>query len=89
MPFRFIGAIRPDRFWWTKINTNSLRQNRIRKPQPTRAPTDFVLISCSKSKLKERAPARELYTGTLFQKAVAWAERHDYEWFVISACMVS
>jgi len=85
MPFPFIGAIRPDRFWWTNINTNSLRQNRIRKAQPTTAPTNFVLISCSKSKLNERATARELYTGTLFQKAVAWAERHGYEWFVVSA----
>lgn len=85
LPFPFIGAIRPDRFWWTNVNTNSLRQNRIRKAQPTRAPTNFVLISCSKSKLTERAAARDLYTGTLFQKAVAWAERHGYEWFVISA----
>ena len=85
LPFPFIGAIRPDRFWWTNINTNSLRQNRIRKAQPTRVLTDFVLISCSKSKLNERATARELYTGTLFKKAVAWAERHGYEWFVISA----
>lgn len=84
LPFPFIGAIRPDRFWWTNINTNSLRQNRIRKAQPTRA-TNFVLISCSKSKLTERAAARELYTGTLFKKSVAWAERHGYEWFVISA----
>ena len=85
LPFPFIGAIRPDRFWWTNINTNSLRQKRIRTPQPTRAPTNFVLISCSKSKLNGRAPARELYTGTLFKKAVAWAARHGYEWFVISA----
>ena len=85
LPFPFIGAIRPDRFWWTNINTNSLRQNRIRRPQPTRAPANFVLISCSKSKLNERATARELYTGTLFKKAIVWAERHGYEWFVISA----
>src|SRR5215203_6935079 len=85
LPFPFIGAIRPDRFWWTNINTQSLRQNRAGRPQPTRAPANIVRISCSKSKLTERAPARELYTGTLFKKAVAWAERHGYEWFVISA----
>jgi len=85
LPFPFIGTIRPDPFWWTNVNTNSLRQNRIRTPQPTRAPTDFVLISCSKPKLTERAAVRELYTGRLFQKAFAWAERHGYEWFVISA----
>jgi hypothetical protein len=85
LPFPFIGAIRPDRFWWTNIKTQSLRQNRAGRPQPTRAPANIVLISCSKSKLTERAPARELYTGTLFKKAVTWAERHGYEWFVISA----
>ena len=84
LPFPFIGVLRPDRFWWTNINTNSLRQNRNRKAQPTRAPTNFVLISCSKSKLNKQAPARQLYTGTLFKKAVAWAERHGYDWFVIS-----
>ena len=85
LPFSFIGAIRPDRFWWTKINTNSLRQNRMPRRHPIRLPANIVLISCSKSKLDKRAPARELYTGTLFKKAVAWAERHGYEWFVISA----
>lgn len=85
LPFSFIGAIRPDRFWWTKINTNSLRQNRMPGRQPARSPSKIVLISCSKSKLDKRAPARELYTGTLFKKAVAWAERHGYEWYVISA----
>ena len=36
--------------------------------KPTRAPTSFVLISCSKSKLNKRAPARELYTGTLLKE---------------------
>ena len=53
--------------------------------QPTTPLTTIALISCSKSKLDKRAPARELYTGTLFKKAVAWAERHGYEWYVISA----
>jgi len=43
------------------------------------------LISCSKSKLATEALARELYTGHLFQKAVAWAEHHRYRWFIISA----
>jgi cytoplasmic iron level regulating protein YaaA (DUF328/UPF0246 family) len=48
-------------------------------------PITFVLISCSKSKLATKAPARELYTGGLFQKAVAWAERHQHPWFIVSA----
>ena len=42
-------------------------------------------LSCSKSKLNNKAPARELYTGQLFKKAVTWAERHGHHWFVISA----
>ena len=83
--FPFVGAIVADRFWWTTINTNTLRDKTKRTPQPTKPPTRIVLISCSKSKLNKPAPARELYTGTLFKKAVAWAERHGYEWFVISA----
>ena len=49
------------------------------------APITFVLISCSKTKLSRPAIARELYTGQLFKKAVAWAERHNYQWFVVSA----
>ena len=48
-------------------------------------PITFVLISCSKSKLPTKAPARELYKGDLFQKAVAWAERHQHPWFIVSA----
>jgi hypothetical protein len=34
---------------------------------------------------RHRSTARELYTGHLFQKAVAWAEQHRYRWFIISA----
>ena len=48
-------------------------------------PITFVLISCSKTKLSTPAIARGLYTGQLFRKAVAWAERHNYKWFVVSA----
>ena len=47
--------------------------------------TTIVLIGCSKSKLDQPAPARELYTGQLFKKAVAWAERQGLQWFVVSA----
>jgi cytoplasmic iron level regulating protein YaaA (DUF328/UPF0246 family) len=48
-------------------------------------PITFVLISRSKTKLSTPAKARELYTGQLFKKAVAWAQRHDYQWFIVSA----
>ena len=85
LPFSFIGLIVPDRYWWTTIQTNSLRAKRTSTLQPTKPPTTIVLIGCSKSKLDRPAPARELYTGQLFKKAVAWAERQGYQWFVISA----
>jgi len=75
----------PDRFWWTNIKTNSLRAKTNSRPQPIKPPTTIVLISCSKSKLDKPAPARELYTGQLFKKAVAWTERQGHQWFVISA----
>lgn len=84
LPFSFIGLIVPDRYWWTTIDTSSLRAQTASKPQPPKPPTTIVLISCSKSKLDKPAPARELYTGQLFRKAVAWAERHRHQWFVIS-----
>jgi len=35
----------------------------------------IALISCGKSKRRESAPAHQLYTGTLFQKSLAYA-RH-------------
>lgn len=54
-------------------------------PQDSRQPIRFVLIGCSKSKLPAEAPARDLYTGQLFRKAVSWAERHELQWFVVSA----
>ncbi len=34
-----------------------------------------VLIGCGAQKLERRAPARELYTGALFRKSLAYAER--------------
>ena len=85
LPFSFIGLVVPDRYWWTTIDTSSLRAKTTSKPQATKPPTTIVLISCSKSKLDIPAPARELYTGQLFKKAVAWAERQGLQWFVISA----
>lgn len=43
------------------------------------------LVACSKSKLDHPAPARELYQGTLFQRASAYAERVCGTWYILSA----
>jgi len=45
----------------------------------------IALVGCSSSKLKQPAPARQLYTSQLFRAAIALAEfRHDVV-YVISA----
>lgn len=81
--FPFIGEILQDKNWWTRINMNLLPK-KPRTPQ-IRIPSRVVLISCSKSKLAKKAPARDLYTGTLFRRAVCWAEGKGYKWYVVSA----
>ena len=48
------------------------------------APRRIALISCSASKLDHPAPARSLYTSTLFRKSVAYAERHCDSWMILS-----
>jgi hypothetical protein len=45
----------------------------------------IALVGCGKEKLDRPAPARELYTGSLFRMAVAYAEAHCDGWFVLSA----
>ena len=87
--FGFANQLRHEPDWWANPHLSKLlyqqyasrRQMNIVKPDPI----NFVLISCSKSKLDTKAPARDLYTGSLFQKAVAWAERHQHPWFIVSA----
>ena len=44
-----------------------------------------VLVGCGKAKVKHAAPAKDLYTGALFRKARAWAERVGDEWGILSA----
>lgn len=82
--FPFIDQILHDKTWWTRLNLQPL-MNKPRTPQATTPPSTVVLISCSKSKLTKKAPARHLYTGRLFRKAVAWAESAGYTWYVVSA----
>lgn len=81
--------MRHERYWWTSpvVSKRLYEQSQFRQyiPIVKPDPITFVLISCSKSKLATEAPARELYTGQLFKKAVVWAERHRYPWFIISA----
>lgn len=44
-----------------------------------------ALVGCGKSKLEHEAPARDLYTGSLFRAARGWAERNADAWFILSA----
>ena len=43
------------------------------------------LIACCGKKLDHPAPARDLYTSTLFKKSRAWVESRCERWFVLSA----
>jgi hypothetical protein len=46
----------------------------------------IALISCGKSKRREKAPAQQLYTGALFQKSLAYARRiKSDEIYILSA----
>lgn len=44
-----------------------------------------VFVGCGKSKLSHAAPAKDLYTSTLFKKCRAFAERYGDEWAILSA----
>ena len=45
----------------------------------------IVLIGCVKSKRTSAAPARELYTSTLFARRRAYAEGSGNRWYIVSA----
>ncbi len=45
----------------------------------------IVLIGCGKEKLPHRAKAKDLYTGTLFKKSRAYAEKFGDDWGILSA----
>ena len=51
----------------------------------------LCLIGCVKQKQKLAAPAKELYTSTLFRSARAYAEGRATKWFILSAkhCLLS
>ncbi len=43
------------------------------------------LVACGKTKRDRAAPARELYTSTLFHKASAYAAETYDRWYILSA----
>lgn len=45
----------------------------------------MILIGCGKSKQSKAAPARELYTGSLFRAARDYAEGTGQPWAIVSA----
>lgn len=47
--------------------------------------TKVCLVACVSTKLSEKAPAQELYTAPLFQKARSYATSRFDEWYVLSA----
>ena len=51
-----------------------------------RLPTaDLCLVSCVAAKLPRTAPAKDLYTSTLFKKARGLVEAQRWPWFILSA----
>jgi len=47
--------------------------------------TRIALVSCTATKLPRAAPARDLYRGTWFTLARAWAETFADRWYILSA----
>lgn len=45
----------------------------------------IVLVGCGKTKLAHAAAAKDMYTGMLFRKARAYAEKHGDAWGILSA----
>lgn len=45
----------------------------------------MIVVGCGKRKLAVKAPARELYTGSLFRMARRYAEASGQTWGVLSA----
>lgn len=69
-----------------------VRQSPPATPPPTSRPLadplgapDLLLIGCVKQKLPVPAPAKDLYTSSLFSKGRRFAEAAGVPWFVLSA----
>ncbi len=48
-------------------------------------PPRIGLVGCGKRKLRDRAPARDMYTGCLFRAALEHSERYCDETYILSA----
>lgn len=69
----------------TAIRPRTTQNVTQRQRGGTAAAVDIVLVGCVKTKLHRPAPARELYTSSLFRKARCYAESTGNTWFVLSA----
>lgn len=47
--------------------------------------TKIGLVASGRQKLKQPAPAQDIYTSTLFTKSRQWAEQHCERWYILSA----
>ena len=45
----------------------------------------MIIVGCGKAKLDHAAPARDLYTGSLFRAARRYVEARGEPWFILSA----
>ena len=48
-------------------------------------PKQIALVSCVSKKRSEPCPASQLYVSDWFLKAVAFAQKHSDEWYILSA----
>ncbi len=46
---------------------------------------DFILVGCVKRKRHRAGPARDVYTSTLWQYRMSYAELHGCPWYILSA----
>ncbi len=46
---------------------------------------EVIAVGCGKVKRNTPSCAEDLYIGSLFKMAKAWAKSHSMEWFIVSA----
>ncbi len=64
---------------WQK-EQNHLKNNNVKTPISV-----IALVGCVKQKLHQPAPARDMYTSTLFRFSKAYAEANSDKWYILSA----
>jgi hypothetical protein len=57
----------------------------MQEPSSGDRPVRIALVSCVKSKQPSPAPAKDLYTSTLFRGTRAFAEANADAWYILSA----